>query len=76
MKTKDSISKKRQKIYQEIAFWEARERDSRAGLALTEAAQATREKVVNFCRQEIAKRRKDARALERGTKAQRLAGWR
>lgn len=76
MKTKDAISKKRQKLYQEIEFWEARERDVRAGLALTPEAQAARDKAVAFCRQELAERRLVAKRLERGTKAQRLAGWR
>lgn len=75
MKTRDSISKKRQKLSQEITFWQARERDSRAGLALTPEAQAARSKAVLFCRQEIAQRRESMKKLETGSKWQVMNGW-
>jgi hypothetical protein len=75
MKTKDSISKKRQKLRQEIEYWQARERESRAGLALTTEDRTARSKAVLFCRQEIAEREKGLKKLETGSRWQVINGW-
>lgn len=76
MKTKDTISKKRQKLRQELEFWQAKEADARAAIAPTEFQKDTRSKAVLFCRQEAAKRQEAMKKLEGGSKWQRINGWR
>lgn len=75
MKTRDSISKKRQTLRLEMEFWESRERDVRAGLQITvEDGKKTQETVI-FCRQEIAKLRAALKKLETGSRWQHINGW-
>ena len=70
-KTSDVISKKRQRLWQEIDFWRAREREVRVNSLWTQDTQAK----IQFCRQEVAKRQKELSEIKRGTVAQRNAGW-
>lgn len=72
MKTKDSISKKRQKLSHEIEQWVAQEKK-----ILTELPPSPeREKALIFFRQEIAKREDALKKLRGCSWAQELAGWR
>ena len=70
-KTSDVISKKRQRLWQEIDFWRAREREVRVNSLWPQNTQAK----IQFCRQEVAKRQKELFEIKRGTAAQRNAGW-
>lgn len=72
MRTKDSISKKRQKLWQEVAFWKAREQAVFTG----DLFSAENENAAKFCRQEVAKRHAELEKLQTRTWRQVRAGWR
>ena len=74
-KTSDVISKKRQRLWQEIDFWRARELETRATHSFTCHPHPGLQQQVDFCRQEVAKRQKELSEIKRGTVAQRNAGW-
>ena len=73
MKTKDSISKKKQKLAQELSFWKARERQLCADAALFGEPNP---QGIEFCRQEAAKRQEELDRLQTRTRRQVFAGWR
>lgn len=75
MKTKDNISKKKQKLWQEMAFWNIRERDSRAIFTFTPEDEIKKKASIVFCRQEIKKRQKELDNLQIRSRRQILAGW-
>lgn len=75
MKTPDSISKARQKLWQVIGLWEQKQRElpSNQGLMFVEREEINRK--LLFIKAEIAKLKADADKLRRGSPAQRLAGF-
>ncbi len=75
MKTKDSISKRRQKLATEAHFWENRGREASASIALVPEDFIKRKEAVLFCQQEAAKRWESLKKLNNRTFAQRRAGW-
>lgn len=75
MKTRDSISKKRQELHNQALFWDARAVATLANLGSTPEEQAAQKKKAAFCRQEAAKRRDGLTRLMRGSVRQYLSGW-
>jgi len=75
MKTKDSISKKKQKLRNEALFWDARAAVIQAGPTFNEAERIDRRTRAIFCRQEAAKRREALDRLQTRTRWQVINGW-
>ena len=75
MRTKDSISKRKQKLRQESLYWDARAAETMAQLSITPEEQETKNRKAIFCRQEAAKRRADIDKLQTRTRWQIYNGW-
>ena len=79
MKTPDSISKKKQKLAQDLIVWQQREHGLRNGILLAQTPEEAErdKKKADFCGQEAARLKTQLNDLIRSTRTSRqiYAGW-